>query len=864
VRVINKGKLNAPADELDLGNEVDSNGKLEIDGDGTEVNVGSNLYIGQRGTGVVELKKKGKLTVPGVGIFLGTQAEGDGTLILDGDGAKLDFNGQLIVADFGKGKISLQNGADFTTGDLTLGHFASSTGTLEVKGTEQTTTDHSKLTTTGHLIAGAGGKGEVLLSDGGRLTTEGEAIIGEGSALGTTEEVSLATITDPGSVWTINSDLTVGKRAKAALTLKNGGWVTVAGGLLTIGEFDGSDGKISIEQSLDSSSPRLVFNDIVRVGKAGKGELSMSGESLKMHVSLLSLGSEETGDGTVTVAGQESEFTSSGEILIGGEGKGKLEVKELAEVSTGSAIKIRGTSEDKRATATVAGHEGSEAGAITRSKIEAQSIFVGESGYGTLTIEDGGIAQGLNGGPMDLRVGMDSGHGKLELTNGQVKATKLDVDGTSEITANSASVLKIPTVNISSIGSTGTTQFKLNGSSQLETHNLIALNGSDTTINGSGAKISLDEMGQFSLGGSAQDPAKLTLQAGAIEGTGASLLAGGNGKAIVNVSGTGRIEVGEIIVGHISQAIQGDTQFTAAGSSTSTGANTITVHKGATLTATSGAQIGAIKEATINGTVNVLGGSMAIGDFSEIPTIESGAVSVGPNGTLYGGGTIKGDLYGKFDGTVTGKRHPAVSAGKSPGILTVEGNVVLDAGTILEMEIGGATPGTQHDQIVALGSINFAGDVNLSIVNSGSGFQLPSVGSQFTLLSAAGGVTASFMNGGSLYSVAGGSRVSWAINSTSNASVLQATSITPLIDGDYNGDGAVNAADYVIWRKSVGGINLAADGNRDGLVDALDEAVWRSHFGTSAGSGNAAVPEPSVAAIVMCLILRVMCVRRGY
>jgi hypothetical protein len=69
------------------------------------------------------------------------------------------------------------------------------------------------------------------------------------------------------------------------------------------------------------------------------------------------------------------------------------------------------------------------------------------------------------------------------------------------------------------------------------------------------------------------------------------------------------------------------------------------------------------------------------------------------------------------------------------------------------------------------------------------------------------------------------------------------------IPGDYNDDGIVNAADYTVWRNSLGavGSNLPADGNGSGSVDAGDYAIWKMHFGESfggGGSGSAAVPEP--------------------
>jgi hypothetical protein len=74
--------------------------------------------------------------------------------------------------------------------------------------------------------------------------------------------------------------------------------------------------------------------------------------------------------------------------------------------------------------------------------------------------------------------------------------------------------------------------------------------------------------------------------------------------------------------------------------------------------------------------------------------------------------------------------------------------------------------------------------------------------------------------------------------------------------GDYNGDGIVDARDYVLWRNSNGasGIGLPADGDHNGMVDAADYEIWRSNFGQSVlhgtalavGHGLEAVPEANI------------------
>ena len=79
----------------------------------------------------------------------------------------------------------------------------------------------------------------------------------------------------------------------------------------------------------------------------------------------------------------------------------------------------------------------------------------------------------------------------------------------------------------------------------------------------------------------------------------------------------------------------------------------------------------------------------------------------------------------------------------------------------------------------------------------------------------------------------------------------------PGLPGDFNQDGSVDAADYVVWRK--------------GAYTQADYQVWRAHFGQtafsgtaipSAGSLSAAVPEPPTVLLFLAGILA-MCLRRG-
>jgi hypothetical protein len=74
--------------------------------------------------------------------------------------------------------------------------------------------------------------------------------------------------------------------------------------------------------------------------------------------------------------------------------------------------------------------------------------------------------------------------------------------------------------------------------------------------------------------------------------------------------------------------------------------------------------------------------------------------------------------------------------------------------------------------------------------------------------------------------------------------------------GDYNSDGIVDAADYVVWRNTLGelGPDLPADGNGNLEIDTGDYDVWRANFRqTSVRSPSASfnLPEPQTVAMLV-------------
>lgn len=155
-------------------------------------------------------------------------------------------------------------------------------------------------------------------------------------------------------------------------------------------------------------------------------------------------------------------------------------------------------------------------------------------------------------------------------------------------------------------------------------------------------------------------------------------------------------------------------------------------------------------------------------------------------------------------------------------------------------------------------SIPIAGVYSGSLSNSGEQLVLRDAGGQaildFTYLdddwipAADGpGYSMTVVNTGAATS-AWGTAANW--RRSANVGGSPGAADTPYVDGDFNRNGTVDSADFVLWRKTLGTaatIYTGADGDGDGVIDQDDYAVWRGHFGETAPvAGSVASVEGGV------------------
>ncbi len=110
------------------------------------------------------------------------------------------------------------------------------------------------------------------------------------------------------------------------------------------------------------------------------------------------------------------------------------------------------------------------------------------------------------------------------------------------------------------------------------------------------------------------------------------------------------------------------------------------------------------------------------------------------------------------------------------------------------------------------------------------------------------------------------------VHSNSSATPLEVRWRNLLIDegppGDYNRDGTVDAADYVVWRKTLNQTlalpGEAADGDLNGVVSSADYQIWAANFGRlmnpeSQNIAPSTAPEPCELYLAAIAIMASTC-----
>ena len=215
------------------------------------------------------------------------------------------------------------------------------------------------------------------------------------------------------------------------------------------------------------------------------------------------------------------------------------------------------------------------------------------------------------------------------------------------------------------------------------------------------------------------------------------------------------------------------------------------------------------------------------------------------------GGTLGGDGAVNF---VTVNSGGTIAPGDSAGILSVGNSVFFENGSMLEMEIGGLTAGTDFDLLFVDGDV---------VINSGSTLAVslisdfvPAMGDQFLIMTATDSLNDEFSNvgDGARLDIASGAG-SFLVDYDSVNRTLILSDFLATIAGDFDLDLDVDGFDFLKWQRGE---------SPNGAYSTSDLSDWETNYGMVAPLVAAAstVPEPNTLLLVALASLLGISVRR--
>jgi T5SS/PEP-CTERM-associated repeat protein len=238
--------------------------------------------------------------------ILANEANATATATLTSAGKWINSD-EIIIGGSGTGTIIVHEGT-LKTDSLTVAQQAGSNGRLSVTMTA------TPVEVTTMLTVGDAGSGQLLMTDGGKLNTF-EAVFGVQS--GSTFNVA---ISDSAKLTISDNPFVVGNSGMGIVQLDFG---SMAAPTTTLGYLAGSRATVVINPGSQFDAGPLT------VGSGGTGKLEVNDGFLNTGFTIL--GDAASGSGTVTVSLAEvigeSNWTSTGEIIVGGSGTGTINVQ---------------------------------------------------------------------------------------------------------------------------------------------------------------------------------------------------------------------------------------------------------------------------------------------------------------------------------------------------------------------------------------------------------------------------------------------------------------------------------------------------------------------------------------------------------
>jgi outer membrane autotransporter protein len=679
---------------LSFGNATSGlTGGIVIDSGTLSFDQPSAVTVGNviSGGGSVSKDGAGMLTLTGANTYTGGTTLNQGTLSISSNGNLGNASGGLT---FG-GASTLQVTGSFTTARTTT---INAIGTVEVVAGQNFTMAGS--------IFGAGG---LAKTGSGTLTLTGTNFYTGGT-----------TISE--GVVSISSDANLGG---GAVTISSGGpgynpatglgaeatlRVTANTSMSRTIDFTGFGGRIDIATSTTTTltgsitgAPGATFI------KQGGGTLLLTGNSSGFDGATRAndgtlriaaggqLGNALQGAGyisngaTVVVTDTGSTWTTFGSVIVGDSGSGTLRIENGGKVSSGGTG-IVGAGGASSVTITGAG-----GGTASEWDNRTAQIYIGHFNSGTLTVSDGGILR-VGGGTGTVTAGVTVGGAggtiNIGAASGSAAAAAGEiVAGTVDLVASASQLV------FNHTGTNYTFSADITGAGSVrQVAGVTILNSNDNTYSGAtqvlGGRLVAGSVGGFSYN------SDYTVAAGAV----LEVSSGIGLTEIGSLAGAGAVEIGTgstlAIVGLTGQITTFSGSFSGDGSLEFSGTGT-QIYTG---TGTLGGGLSVCSCGSTAGSFIIRGGSLTLGDFV---MVASGTLVVDQGGRLDNGGNpLLVSSTMRIDGAGTR--------------VTVGDTVVQGFGDPAMMTISGGATLTSNANFLANGVIGLASTAAVLVTGAGS------------------------------------------------------------------------------------------------------------------------------------------------
>jgi T5SS/PEP-CTERM-associated repeat protein len=192
------------------------------------------------------------------------------------------------------------------------------------------------------------------------------------------------------------SNVVIGVLGTGSLSVVDG--ATVAAAQVTaytqfvdLGYVEGAQGFLAIN---GAGSRFLLSNEGLDVGVAGTGTVTLSGAGELLIAPTASgsfIGEDPGSSGEIIIADRGSSLVDDGNLVVGDSGNGSLSIEDGGEMNLSSQLNV-GSQPGGNGTIVIDGKNSQLADSVSDTPATPLSVAIGDEGQGTLIIRDGGTA----------------------------------------------------------------------------------------------------------------------------------------------------------------------------------------------------------------------------------------------------------------------------------------------------------------------------------------------------------------------------------------------------------------------------------------------------------------------------------------